>query len=121
MKCCKKCYSTYTEKDYPAHTVYDACINQTCLCHSSPELKGECDCMNLYICIFCHQPINVRIQPWDYTFPSRTYHVGCKTSAEHKEISTAKEDAFKKGYAKGVQIQIDFDYLSEEEQKKLLL
>lgn len=32
-KCCEKCYSTWTEKDWPAHTVHDACINQNCPCH----------------------------------------------------------------------------------------
>lgn len=36
-KCCEKCYSTYTEKTWPAHTVYDACINQGCECHSGEE------------------------------------------------------------------------------------
>jgi hypothetical protein len=31
--CCEKCYSTYTEKDWPSHTVHDACINRVCPCH----------------------------------------------------------------------------------------
>lgn len=41
--CCEKCYSTYTEHDYPFHTVYDACINQNCDCHLQ-ESKEECQC-----------------------------------------------------------------------------
>ena len=36
-KCCDKCYSTYTEKDWPAHTTYDACINQGCECHQPKQ------------------------------------------------------------------------------------
>ena len=41
-KCCKKCFSTYTEHDYPAHTVYDACIciDTLCECHSK-EMNME--------------------------------------------------------------------------------
>ena len=38
-KCCNKCYSNYTEHDWPAHTVYDACINQTCICHKKLNEK----------------------------------------------------------------------------------
>ena len=34
-KCCEKCYSNYTEHDYPVHTVYDACVNPNCLCHTA--------------------------------------------------------------------------------------
>ena len=36
-KCCEKCFSTYTEHDYPAHTVYDACIDALCECHSNEK------------------------------------------------------------------------------------
>ena len=32
-KCCKKCYTNYTEKGYPDHQQYDACKNPNCLCH----------------------------------------------------------------------------------------
>ena len=37
-KCCKKCYSIWTEKDWPAHTTYDACIDPTCKCHTKEEV-----------------------------------------------------------------------------------
>lgn len=36
-KCCEKCFTTYTEHDYPAHTTYDACINLSCPCHSKDK------------------------------------------------------------------------------------
>ena len=39
-ECCDKCYSNYTEHDWPAHTVYDACINQSCICHQ--PCNNEC-------------------------------------------------------------------------------
>ncbi len=32
-QCCDKCYTNYTEHDYPAHTIHDACLNLSCLCH----------------------------------------------------------------------------------------
>jgi hypothetical protein len=46
-KCCEKCYSNYTEHTWPAHTVYDACINQACECHAqcmvhNPPLEFVC-------------------------------------------------------------------------------
>ncbi len=40
-KCCDECYSTYTEKTYPMHTVYDACINQVCKCHDEKQTNSE--------------------------------------------------------------------------------
>ncbi len=43
QKCCNKCYSTYTEHDYPAHTVHDACINRACECHQPPKWEEECN------------------------------------------------------------------------------
>ena len=39
-KCCEKCFSTYTEHDYQAHTtVYGACIciDTLCKCHSNEK------------------------------------------------------------------------------------
>lgn len=41
QSCCEKCYSTYTEHDYPAHTTHDACINQTCECHKGKEINDK--------------------------------------------------------------------------------
>src|SRR3990167_1505364 len=42
-KCCKKCYSNYTEHTWPSHTVYDACINSSCPCHNPmQEPTKEC-------------------------------------------------------------------------------
>ncbi len=40
MSCCEKCFSTYTEKDYPSHTIHEACINPICNCHT-PTPKEE--------------------------------------------------------------------------------
>lgn len=39
--CCEKCYSTYTEHDWPAHTVYDACINPDCPCHQTKQDRAS--------------------------------------------------------------------------------
>ena len=39
-ECCEKCYTNHTEHTWPAHTVYDACLNQTCICHR--PCKNEC-------------------------------------------------------------------------------
>jgi len=37
MKCCDKCYSTYTTDDWPAKETLDACINGSCECHTPKE------------------------------------------------------------------------------------
>ena len=50
-KCCDKCYTTYTEKDYPEHTTYDACLNLKCDCHKNLEKEFENEmerCLNEY-------------------------------------------------------------------------
>lgn len=44
---------------------------------ATSEKKCDGSCYNLYICIYCHEEINVRIQPWDYFFPSQAFHKGC--------------------------------------------
>lgn len=60
-KCCEKCYSTYTEHDYPAHTTYDACINQKCECHTSP--KEEVKYINIDKKDFEGLELTVNVEP----------------------------------------------------------
>lgn len=51
IKCCDKCYTTYTEKDYPAHITYDACLNPSCICHQKCDNECHCEvCCNGGIC-----------------------------------------------------------------------
>ena len=52
--------------------------------------KEKCDCDHLYTCIYCHKPINVRIQPWNYYFPCQTFHIGCALNyrANNKKYET---------------------------------
>jgi len=41
-ECCDKCFTTYTEHDYPAHKTYEACLNPSCECHmKNPKDKKE--------------------------------------------------------------------------------
>ena len=45
----------------------------------------KCDCYNLYECIYCKKPINVRIQPWNFIFPNRMFHIGCHAPIETRQ------------------------------------
>lgn len=40
-KCCEKCYTTYTNDDYPIRKTTDACLNPNCECHKSQPSKRE--------------------------------------------------------------------------------
>ena len=37
-----------------------------------------------YVCCYCRKNIDVRIQPWNYEFPSQAYHLGCRSLLNQK-------------------------------------